>query len=537
MYKVMIVDDEPFIRKGLVHIVNWKSYDCEVCGEASDGVEGLEKMESLQPDIVFVDINMPEINGLEMIRIAKELLPFSKFVILTGYRDFAYMQEAIKLGAFDYILKPSKIEEISEILKRAVYELKHERQKEVEIQKLKDKFDESVPILKEKFLYDLMHDVQMSAHEVEENLNLYQLHLNRFAIMVVRIDEDNPNISEVYQRQLYQFGMINTIQDFFEESFNVEQVVLNQKNVAFIITSKEDALNAIDSIEQLAGAVQELIQSCFDFTVSMSISNMGHGTKELKDKTRECQEALDYIFYMGPSSIVLYRDIKTFYKSQDLASLDKYEKRLIQGIRTGNEDTVNDILENMKQDVMMHTAHPEKVKHFYWKMIYAINHIRLSIKSAEKQADEKATDMTSLYQMIDNSSNIMEVQELLETVAKAIVNRINQYNKQSINVILQQAMDYIYANYDQSLTLNDLAEETYVSTYYLSRMFTKEIGKNFVDFLNEVRMEKAKELMGDLSLKTYQIAEKVGINDPHYFSKLFKKYVQMTPTEFRNRLK
>lgn len=119
MYKVLIVDDEPNIRKGLIHIIDWKHFGCEVVGEAMDGLEGgLEKIKELRPDIVIADINMPEMDGLEMIDAAKESVPHTKFVILTGYRDFSYLQEALRIGAFDYILKPSKIEKISAVLKK-----------------------------------------------------------------------------------------------------------------------------------------------------------------------------------------------------------------------------------------------------------------------------------------------------------------------------------------------------------------------------------------------------------------------------------
>ena len=111
MYKVLIVDDESIIRKGLKNIIDWKSLGCEVCGEAGDGMEGIRMIRELRPHILITDINMPEVDGLSMIKETKQLLPGSKIIILTGYRDFEYIQEAIRLGAFDYLLKPSKIED------------------------------------------------------------------------------------------------------------------------------------------------------------------------------------------------------------------------------------------------------------------------------------------------------------------------------------------------------------------------------------------------------------------------------------------
>lgn len=534
MFKVLIVDDEPFIRKGLVNIIHWKSFDCEVCGEGADGVEGLELMESLKPDIVFVDINMPEINGLEMIRLGKERLPKSKFVILTGYRDFSYLQEAIKIGAYDYILKPSKIEEISEILKRAVMELKYEQAQEIEQQKLKEKFEESIPILKEKMLFDLINGYSMPEQELKYNLRLYQLELDAFVVLYARMDEENLKENQKDQRYLYQFGLINTFTDLFGDYCHVEKVILDPNKIAFILSSQTGPLFDLDRIASIAGNVQQLVENCFDFTVTVAISSVGERAEQIKEKAFECEECLAYRFYMGPNSILLYKDLKGFYKREDLSGLDRYEKQLTLSIQAGDESQVLTTLNELRGEVIAYNAKPEQIKQYYWTIIYNINHIRLSMKALEKSVDEKANDMTSLYKLIDESGSILEIHELVETVAMNIVTRINQYNRQNINVILQQAMTFIKNNYQKSITLQDLASETFVSTYYLSRMFTKELNKNYVDYLNEIRMEAACELLKDPSYKTYEVSELVGISDAHYFSKLFKKYVGVTPTEYRN---
>lgn len=162
--------------------------------------------------------------------------------------------------------------------------------------------------------------------------------------------------------------------------------------------------------------------------------------------------------------------------------------------------------------------------------------IRISIKNLEVQDKEVNKDISNIYKMIENANQLSELQSLLKEAANSVVHRINRYNKKNINQILQNAMNYICENYTMPITLNELAEHTYVSTYYLSRMFKKELGKNFVEYLNEVRIEKAKELLKDNRYKTYEVAELVGIQDPHYFSKIFKKYVNMTPTEYKEQI-
>ena len=533
MFKVLIIDDEPTIRKGLINIINWKKFQCEICGEASDGVEGLEKIEAYKPDLVFADINMPEINGLEMIKSAKQIVPHSKFIILSGYREFSYMQEAIKIGAFDYILKPSSIEDICEVVKRAVIELKYQRDDQLEAKKLRKCFEESIPILKEKLLYDIIFQININEEEIKEGFELYGIEINEFVMIMIEIDGDSKK-KEPYQRQLYQFGIVNTVEEMFAEEFKVEKIVLNNKQIAFIIGTHETVELLEEDVYKKVHSIQQLVESCFDFTVSIAISTKGKDVDELHDKMMECKNALAYRFYMGNSSIILYRDLSGFYKGQDNLAFDGIDKVLCNTIKTGNEEDVVHILGQINDKVIQTNLDPEYIKTFYWNLIYEINMIRISIKNLEVQDKDLSHDISSLYKLIDNATQVKELQDLLEDVAMSVVHRINRYNKKNINQILQKAMDYICENYTMSITLNELAEHTYVSTYYLSRTFKKELGKNFVEYLNEVRIDKAKELLKDNKYKTYEVAELVGIQDPHYFSKIFKKYVNMTPTEYKD---
>lgn len=533
MFKVLIIDDEPTIRKGLINIINWKKFQCEISGEAGDGVEGLEKIGEFEPDIVFADINMPEINGLEMIKEAKKIVPHCKFIILSGYREFSYMQEAIKIGAFDYILKPSSIEDICEVVRRAVMELKYQIDHQLEIKKLRKCFEESIPILKEKLLYDVIFQININEEEINEGLELYGVEIDEFVMIIIDMDEDIKK-REPYQRQLYQFGIINTVEEMFTDSYRVEKIVLNNRQIAFAISMGPEAEILEDNIYKKVHSIQQLVESCFDFTVSIAISTKGYSVSEFHKKMQECKNALAYRFYMGNSSIILYRDLSGFYQGEDYLAFDGIDKELCSVIKAGNEEDVKAILKQIGEKVVQTNLDPEYIKTFYWNLIYEINMIRISIKNLEVQDKEMSHDISSLYRMIDHATQVKELQSLLTDAAMSVVNRINRYNKKNINQILQNAINYICANYTMSITLNELAEHTYVSTYYLSRMFKKELGKNFVEYLNEIRIEKAKELLKDNKYKTYEVAELVGIQDPHYFSKIFKKYVNMTPTEYKD---
>ncbi|HYE81511.1 MAG TPA: response regulator [Clostridia bacterium] len=534
MYKVLIVDDESIIRKGLKNIIDWKSLGCEVCGEASDGIEGIRMIREVRPHILITDINMPEIDGLSMIKETKQLLPESKIIILTGYRDFEYIQEAIRLGAFDYILKPSKIEDLTAIINKAIAELQHGCMLEEELSRLKKHFESKIPVLRQKLLYDIMFRINTKKEEILEELSLYGLAVDDFTIMAVETDDDGQeNMKSQYERHLYQFGIINTFEEMLSARFKVAEVPINSKTTVFIIQAKETGVEDMSgSLYRDAVSLQELVRNCFSFTVTISISTRGKGAFELADKAKESLEALDYKFYMGKNTIILYDDLKSFYKSTDFSMLEHYEKVLVQKVRSGNAESVASALKDILKCVNECKLDRESIKKFYWNAINMIFTLPTTMKLDDESPSSRR--ITEIFGILDQCESLMELNGILEDLAINIANRINSFNRKTINSTLQKAMDYISLNYKESITLNEVAEHTYVSIYYLSRMFTKELGKNYVDYLNEVRIEKAKEYLRDSCYKTYEIAELVGIKDAHYFSKLFKKYTGVTPSEYKS---
>ncbi len=344
MFKVLIIDDEPVIRKGLKNIINWNRFDCEVCGEAADGIAGGELIKQQLPDIVFTDIRMPEVDGLSMLRDIKDLIPDSKVIILTGYRDFDYAQEAIKLGAFDFIMKPSKIEELTAVVKRAVRELKFQRDKTEEIDKLKKLFEQNIPILREKLCCDIIYGINTNSDEIHAKMELFNIHIERFRLVVVEIeDEDMQKMeNDQYNEQLYQFGIINTFDEVFAEDFRIMSISLNSKRTAFVVQPYEMKDDYLEIINNRCTYMQDIIQNCFGFTVTMALSTEGDGAMQLPAKLKECQEVLEHKFYIGNNSIISYMDMNSFFKFTDYSILDEHQTALMIGIKTGNEAAVRE---------------------------------------------------------------------------------------------------------------------------------------------------------------------------------------------------
>lgn len=536
MFKVLIIDDEPIIRKGLKNIINWKNFGCEVCGEAADGLDGSGLIKKLLPDIIITDIKMPEVDGLTMLREIKSTVPDSKIIILTGHRDFDYVHEALKIGAFDFLLKPSKIEELTAVISRAVKELKFRRERTEEFEKLNQLFTQNISVLREKLLYDVIYEINTNKDDIMQKLELFNITPGDFHMLIVQNDAEDTEGKEIsqYDRHLYQFGIINTFNEVFSDKFGVIDVTLNNIGIAFLIMPLDGTESVSELIDKKCTYLQDIICNCFGFTITIAVSSEGSDLTQLPQKFGECREALEHKFYMGNNSIIFHRDVNTFFKYDDHSMLEKLQKALIEGIKSGNEASVKDRLQDINS--YLKNIDPMKkdyIKNFYWNTISSINNIRVTLMTGEGDKRLEYSELSGLYGLIEKCCNSEELNTLLEESAHSVTQKVNSYNTKSIKLVLRKAVEYLQAHYFEQITLNEVAEHTFVSTYYISRMFKREMGKNFVDYLNEIRIEKAKELLKDVRFKTYEIAEKVGIPDAHYFSRMFKKYVGVTPTEFR----
>lgn len=537
MYKVLIIDDESIIRKGIKNIINWKQLDCEVCADASDGIEGIELIKKYLPEIIITDIRMPGLDGLSMIKQVKGIVPYSKIIILTGYRDFDYVQEAIKCGAFDFLLKPSKIEELTAVLTRAVNDINDQKIRHMEIDRFKLLFEQSIPILREKLLYDIIYGLNTNEYEILEKMRLFSINIQNFVLVVMENDYDEKSNSSQYDKHLYQFGIVNSFEEIFAEKYEVLSIMLNSSRVGFIIQKPNRKELDIVEVSEKCGYLQEVINNGFGFTVTIAVSSGGVSPMELPEKLKECLGSLEYKSYMGNNSIIQYSDLNSFFRYEDYSILDKYQKQLLESIKSGNEGLVRVTTQNIARYVTTNKININYMKNFYYTTLSSINNIRISVSAIEvDKKHEEGKDIASLLKLIEKSESADELNSLLEDVAVRIAEKVNNFNNKSIKLILRKAIDYIQEHYNEQVTLNEVAENIYVSTFYISRMFKKELGKSFVDFLNDVRIEKSKELLKDVKYKTYEVAEIVGIPDPHYFSKLFKKYSGMTPSEYRETL-
>ncbi len=529
MFSVVLIDDEPIIRQGLRSMVKWEELDCEVCGEAEDGAEGVELIREWQPDIIITDIRMREMDGLSMIREIRELVPHAKIIILSGYRDFEYARDALQLGAFDFMLKPSNIHEIHETLGRAVEELRQEGNAVEELDRLRALYEENLPAIRTKLLYDVICGMQMEDLQREEQRCM--LVLTQYVAVAVEVDGEPDD--EHADSRLYQLGISELFSDAFSDC-QVYDVPLTAERIAFVVCICQEEVD-YEAVILSCARFQDRVEHCFGITVSLGISTVGSGLTSLHEKWQECQSALEHKLYVGARAMVCYKDLMPILPLEDFSVLETYRAAMLEGVRLGDVAHVRETLESvfaylgqLDSDIGPH------IRNFYWQTIHSVNAIRRSVIQTETGVPSGAEQLESLYDMIHACSSVADLNDVLMQVVLHEVDRIHQFNHKNISQKVQSILDYVDAHYQEVITLGDIGNCIYTSTYYASRIFKQEMGKTFTDYLNEYRIARAKEFLQDVRYKVYEVADLVGIPDPHYFSKLFRKYTGKTPMEFRS---
>lgn len=536
MYKTVIIDDEPIIRKGIKSVLNWEQLGCTICGEASDGQQGYELIERLRPEIIITDIKMPQMDGLTMVRSIRSLLPESRIIILTGYRDFDYAYQAIKLEAFDFILKPTRIEQLYDVVRRAVQSLKEQTTADSETERMKQLYEKNLPVIRERYLYNLLTGV--TGEIMPDESRQLGLSINLFVLIAAEYDHRQEGAEELRDEgtgTLARHGIASAFEETFGDIGTVLPVSINSRRMVFILMPRIVQLEN-QEVRECCIALQQVVQQCFGFTLSLAVSKEGQGMDMLCRRFEECCEALSHKFYMGENSLIFCGEAAEVVKTDD-HELYKLRSRLFDLVKDGDADGASDCARALLDCINgMGLADKQFIRKFYFDTITVVNTIRASaILTNDTQMPQNAGE-ENLYKMINRCDSTADLNGLLEGIVRRAAAKIAEYAAGSIKLLLRRAVDYLNQNYAQPVTLGQVAAKVYASPSYISRLFKKELGVNFVDYLNEIRIARAKELLGTAEYKAYEVAGLVGISNPHYFSKLFKRYVGMTPSEYRELL-
>lgn len=519
MYKVAIVDDDRIIRKGLSSVIPWEEHGFELVGVGADGEQGLEIIKENDPHIVISDIQMPFMDGLEMTKAIKEHNPKTKVILLTGYEDFKYAHEAIKLKAYDYLLKPVETSELIEKLKQASLELELELQNEHHIH-------ESQYFLQQQFLKRLSLN-DWTNEEIAKELKKLGVDPKGTVINALYIKMDQTDVYPETTEDTIKINMIKHCTDLLNQ-FNLEGCVLNAEadHFAVLLFGSEILPCAISKLKR---KLLSTVEKEFQTTITITSGRIYHERADVCRSYREAVKAMGFRHLVGINQAFTIEEIESSNR-EEVAEQLKVEEDLFRYITLGLPEQVTELLEKIKHDLLTN-----KSISLQEIVLFAVRVISLLFYESSKIA--KNWDETRFDHVESRIVKLQTIDEIffeIKIIAVDLAEFVKRLNGNQKHTLVDKAIDFIRDNYHvANLSLQTVAEEVHVSSAYLSNLFKVEKGFNFGDFLLETRMKKAMELFQQTDLKTYEVAERIGYSNPQYFSSSFKKYTGYSPAKFK----
>ncbi len=534
--KVFLVEDEFFIRNGIEKSIKWDENGYEFVGDAGDGEVALPLILKTKPDILITDVKMPFMNGLELSRIVKQELPETKIIILSGYNEFDYAKEAINLSVTEYLLKPISAAQLLESLNKVKESLTSEREKQELLKKYSEEMGENTESARIRFFRKLLFG-DMSTGDAIEGGKKYGISLSvgTYCVIIFKIlpavESDDPfaNAFEVESD-------IDSIAD------SMEDVIAIQKGVegwAFLLMAETP--EAMDSrIEEVRGRFIDMMKKYSEIEYFGGIGRKVVRIKELKKSYMDADKAFIGRFSLKSNQIITLDQLKSFEEDTELSSgfanvehsREIIGKYLNSGTRNEIDDFVNLYMEEFTRDALTSEIMRQYlIMDIYITVMAFYEKLGATDETFRNDAEQIRTRMQKQQSPDEMAEELKKLLLLMITLRDGVSER--RYSD-----IIGRAKDILEETYMQDdISLNSVAEMVGMSPSYFSSIFSKEAGKTFVEYLTEIRMEKAKELLMCSSMKTSEIGHRVGYKDSHYFSYIFKKKQGCSPKEYRARKK
>lgn len=474
MYKAIIVDDEKWIVEGIKVGVEWGSYGFEVVGSAENGQEALTLIEQLKPDVVFTDIKMPLMNGLELIKTGREVSPKTLFVVLSAHAEFAYAQKALNYGTFGYCLKPFEIEEIHSMLKRLSAALTVRKP--------------SSPSIPSPDLYEAI-----CANEAD---------------LVKKIIRDNG--MDVHEKVRIQ-PLVMVIQNS-----KLPAISGDIQHLGFQMSPRR--LGCLVYEDETEAFIQTLLSSCKASLCSIGIGYALSDLSELSSSLEAASLASYGMFTTGKS-----------------------------GVFSAPPHT-NPLSEEVLRNLAQALAQKDRIQ-----FSTCMNSSRIHFRNGQLSIKDAYLIFTALMTLfyregVSSSARVFEGYEqlsyhfgdtdaMIDFLMEHTLGYLSEEQPALISEVshktIKKILEYIHVNFTHDISIQSLSEKFYLSPNYLCHLFKKEVGDNFIEYISRLRIQYACKLLTETDLPIKHIGEKCGFNDYFYFTRIFKRIISQTPTQYR----
>ncbi|MEF9969097.1 MAG: response regulator [Ruthenibacterium sp.] len=527
--KVVIVDDEWIIRRSIATTIQEVFPDgFEIVGMASNGVEGMEIIRSLQPDIVITDVKMPLMDGIEMVKHFKESEHSFACVFMSGFDEFSYVKQAIDLDAEKYLLKPINTQELTEVLRRI------KRQKEQEAV-LSCQLEKASRALQASHIARLLTAGQrFGGVSPEEMQNLKkQMPYERYCVLTILPDNGPPDRygNSGIEPYLLKYAVYNIVEELFSAQWPALFYYSDERWFAAILNLHNDE-DAQKSISLCCENISAQVQKHFSAFVTVGVGDDCTALDSCAVSFQEATEALEYRDLYGKGAIIFYSSLPESNQKDDGFDFTKYQKELIYAVKMGNQPQIEAVLAEIRQMLVVNSG-----KALTQSKTVATALLMVVLKEiGEWQMDTEVLQQrfSVVVRKIQSFETLQEVYEKFRVEILILAETVSENQNNQQKKIIAKAKEYIDSHYmNQKLPLQEVAAQVHVSATYLSILFKRECGENFIDYVTALRMEKAQELLRTTDDTTIDIARRVGYANAQYFGLCFKKHFGCSPGQFR----
>lgn len=530
MLKVILVDDENIQREGIKRHINWQELGMEVVGTAEDGVDALELIRTYQPDILITDIKMPLMNGLELTKKAKQLLPKIKVIIVSGYDEFEYARTAIELNAHAFLLKPINVEKMREQLAKLANICSSEQNSEREFADLRGQFEESLPLLKKKFVEDLLLGIYKDKSIIKKKAEFLNIHIptENYCVVILDVAYECDQEQREEQKHLFYLNIENQIYELVHRKYKVLLCLIREGKFVLIISSKDEELTMISTF------LEELHKNIFvggSKDLSIGVSNLKSDIGFINEAYTEANIALKQTFYLGSGKIIMFCDIGI--KSNAVLVLDDQINELAHQVSVGNTVIAQELINLIFYELTVSTHNEAYVKTLCYHIVSRIHRILYDLNESVENIFGRED---ILWDKISRFSTIPDTQLWLKNIVEAICKYILKTKRNKTVTAIEAIKKILESRYQEQITIEEISKMVYLTPNYLCNLFKEKTGESIIDYLTKVRMKEAKQLLEDESIKIYEIAEKSGYNSTSYFSIVFKNSFGISPKEYRDKI-
>lgn len=522
MKTILLADDEVISRLGIVSLVDWEEHGYEVVESVTNGEEALDILMSRTIDLVITDIMMPVMNGLELIKNAKDANIDTEFVVLSSYDDYSYVREAMKMGALDYILKLDLDKNhLVSVLEAATEQIENKGQSATNHSPVSK---QTIQSARREFLKQILYGRYQFDQNMDRKLEELDIKLpyDRFNVLMFKVDNIDNSLGEGGIRQIIE----EVLEDY--DFAYVCETSIDELSIIYNMESKSEK-ELLVLINKLCSRIIYIMKQYFNQKITIYIGQEQRKIEDVPLAYLQVCQCYSLKSFVSEEAVVFYNGVMASRNYRDYNSFEDYIQSFEKAFQSGEIEALNAVFIEIDTYIdQSKYIELSQIRYLLSSMIYVANFY------IDKYGYSKSVLWETEEQQYDLMQNINRKEDFLVFLEEFEEKLASVIDEQDDNYIVRKVKKYVKQHYTEGIILKDLSSEFGVTNTYLSMLFKKETGETLKDYLTALKINKAKELLRETNEQVAEISKEIGYDNEHYFSRIFKQKTGMTPTQYRN---